>query len=394
MAVNLVGVVHCADQTDIFGRKKPVPLSPSDGFIDFLAELPSSRIGIEWLKEGDWEEVNNHLSDTLIKEGLPPDSVYYPSAHNNYWNSILNRCNGVHELFLLESKELWFKQNLASIEIAKKKFELADLCQKGGESDFDYNVRLCNINDGIFRAQLFSRKILEIDRDGVLLKAINKNNLDLAIVGMGHSEFWMANRDLIKKKFGILLGEYFVDRPMSPRCFYLAFDENHSLDDSLVYSRTALERTIHFLEKGRFSSKKPNYIGVWDVNIPSRGYFEIFVEEIAGNNIRGTIEDCLGLAEFYGICDENTFIFDKKYVKSAPDAIKDVIKYEAQRNGRGFHGYYWIQGFGTAFYFKEFSGETPLDLVKYWDEVVEEKKENQPSPNLKDDDFEEGDLPF
>ncbi|MCL5008409.1 MAG: hypothetical protein M1156_00775, partial [Candidatus Marsarchaeota archaeon] len=83
------------------------------------------------------------------------------------------------------------------------------------------------------------------------------------------------------------------------------------------------------LKTGRITDENPDFIGTWDIRIPPRGLFELFIEKRDGGRIAGRIEDTIGSAKFSGVSAEGRIDFVKQYMESAVDigGIPDRIEY-------------------------------------------------------------------
>jgi len=255
------------------------------------------------------------------------------------------------KLFFSEDKKLWKKYNESCIEILKSSNK--HLYQENGESDFDYYKKSCKFFEKKHSATIMAEKIHLLDRDKALLEAIT-NDLNVSINGLGHTEYWITNRNKIKEDFSIDFESYATDIPVIKGNRYLSqkFTKNPEIDPKTVFDIEHIKRKIRLIEEGRIvNDRKPDYIGTWRVVLPSEGYFEVFVENEKNGNIKGIIEDCLGTAKFEGKLKSNEFNFVKKYDGFCHTSITpEPIQYESKRVDNEFHGYFYFGGFGTAFY--------------------------------------------
>ncbi len=129
-------------------------------------------------------------------------------------------------------------------------------------------------------------------------------------------------------------------------------------------------------ENGRISNRAPDYIGTWDVSEPSKGYFEMFVDQQHNGSVIGTIKDCLGTAAFAGVTTPQSFDFTKHYTESAESAVDAHIVYEGKRPGtrKEFYGYFYVRGFGTAFYMSS-AQRSPVQMSLRWFELKQREKQ-------------------
>lgn len=172
--VKLIGVTHGLTLTSFFLHSERANLYPSIGIIKYLSNLPKkSRIGIEWLSENDWNEVNNIMRE---KTG-----GYFETS--SYWDNLINTIKSIgHEIIFLEDKTLIKRIIDAQKEL--QKVNQHELFREENESSNEYNLKLINHNEEIHKADINYRKIHEIERDKSILERILENNLDVGIVGV------------------------------------------------------------------------------------------------------------------------------------------------------------------------------------------------------------------
>jgi len=89
--IKLYGVVHGCSLITIFDSiEHALRLTPSEEFIEDLKTLPKgSRIGIEYLSQEDWSEIQSYIDELADNEGV--NSFYYESS-SSYWDNIINNC--------------------------------------------------------------------------------------------------------------------------------------------------------------------------------------------------------------------------------------------------------------------------------------------------------------
>ncbi len=383
--VKLYGVEHSMTITygSLIPESKKLPVMPSDEFFADLESLPrGSRIGLECFNEKDWQDVKNHVKLNAVKAGFF-GYPHYTDVTQTYWKTIIDFCKRAgHETVFLEDKETWKKYNKASIRLVK--------CQRGelyleeGESRYHYHGKLCRRNEREYKADIARRKIHEMERDAKLLEAIKSGALRAAIVGRGHSDYWIFNQDRIKDEFGISFEDYSTDTPKRETVNrYSEFAESVFARKSvshprIVFERESLERAIRLIEQGRIIlDRTPDYVGIWDICFPSKGYFEMFVEDHSDGIFSGKIEDRLGTAKFEGIITPTDLNFVKRYVVSEETAIQEPIEYKAKREGQECHGYFYLKEFGDAFFMTQSPKMDPVSLSLRWYELAVDKKKTK-----------------
>ncbi len=377
--VRLYGVHHAVNISYGFliPKSRKLPVTPSSEFLTDLDSLPRrSRIGLECFDDQDWQDIKKHLE----LRGVEADFWGFPHYDDNdrlYWGSIVEflRKNG-HEPVFLEDKETWKRYNEATIELGKCKEE--ELFHEDGESDYHYHGKLCRYNERYHKAEIYWRKIHEIDRDIKLLEAIKSNGVKAVIVGRGHGDYWIANSNLIEDKFSITFEDYSTDTirkgvlNKDSTSAQTVFTRNAVPDPKLVFERESLERTLRLIEQGRIIlDRVPDYIGIWDVYFPSKGYFEMFVERDGDERISGKIEDSLGTATFEGVITPTDFNFVKQYIVSEETAVQEPVEYRAKRKGNHLYGHFFINEYlGDAFYMTPSSSQTnPVNMSLRWDRL-------------------------
>lgn len=374
LVVRLFGVHHGSQVSSLFGGAREVPVHPSP---DFLSELGSlqhgTKIGVEALSDEDWREVSEHLARESLAAGMDREA-HYPPTTPGYWRELRAACQEFgHEVVDLDDKELWFNYNAAVLQYAKY---AAPFYTRKSESEASYHGRLCGRNEKKYAKEIAMRKIHEIDRDSRLLERIASTGVDAAIVGLGHSDYWAAHKDRIHRSYGIDFSHYSSDTiPIDtmPADTLMAFAEFASAakqDSRLVFERKSLERALRLKETGSIAGKAPDYVGTWDVCFPSRGYFELFVEERGDGVMSGTIEDILGSSAFHGRTDGRSMTFEKHYQSSAIDAYPGPIAYEARGEGGEWCGHFFINGLGQAFFMVEAPKKIPIELSLRWFQVA------------------------
>jgi hypothetical protein len=387
--VHLIGVVHeAALNHSLWGPLENIEVKPSKDLICYLSKFKEkTKVGLEHLSEYEFSEISLDLAlknYELMKNRPFKYHPEYSFRTAKYFESLKSICENLgFEVFFLEKKETWLRYNKALVRNARVRAAIYEdiLFHSEEESDEEYSKKLYRCNDLIEKSETKLRKIHEIERDKELLDSISKQNLDLVIVGAGHSDLWRYNKDKIKKEFNINFESYAGDETNTSESGHeLLFNENPSLDLRLIADHLCLERKINLIETGRISKNgTPDYVGVWNITHPSQGYFELFLDK-SENGFKGRIEDCLGSAKFEGEISNEKINFTKKYDFPLSIGAKEDVVYKGISNGEGFYGIFSIDGkishIWPMFYMKKSHKEKPLNLCMNLDRLFETNKKD------------------
>ncbi len=385
--VRLIGVYHGGEMRNaITGETICESNFPGRQLIETISKLPKgTRIGLELCNEEEWDSVNKNLYD--LQAGSEWDEkIFYEKGGRSdvYWKDIVRICHDSgHHIIYLDRPEVWFRHNEACIRAYKIKKTGMEI--DGRETELDSFLKQCKHDDDIHGSIIQMRYIHEIERDDAILQSIAEKKPDVVISGTGHTDFWVANPDILKTKYGIVLNGYSTEK-LERDGFTLihVFSENSIPDPQQVFSRIGLERAMKFIQEGRITDGKPYFVGTWDLACPSKGFFELFVEKTEDDGfMTGTIEDFLGTADFECASEDGRFDFSKRYRPSQCDkeALNDWIEYQSEGEpDSGYHGIFKAHFFNVAFFMRKPSGngrEDPLDMSKVWYEKHLQKKAGQ-----------------
>lgn len=387
--VYLYGVTHGGHWNDFLtGRAGEMRISPTIELIADLSRFPKgTRVGFECMSKEDWDEVKLHLL-TLPFE--PPESRFedqefasrphYTTKTTGYWDDLGKVCSDLGlEVVFLEDKNFWFKYNEAIVKTAENEARRRNLLVvKEEESDEHYDRKRIGFNVERHKEDISARKIHEIDRDNQLLRAIKSSEVDVAFVGIGHSDYWIANPQTIKSDFELSFEGYSAEVPKiktHPWGGLTVFNKDTKPNLRNAFVRNSLERAVKLLETGRLNDKKPNFFGTWDIHNPLGGYFEMFVER-NGKAINGEVIDCLGDASFEGEISNREIRFVKKYMRdrcSTGASLKGIVYKGIVREGNVI-GYFAIDGFGQPFYATPEQKRDFVDLGMLWSSSAQRYK--------------------
>ncbi|MFA6461202.1 MAG: hypothetical protein WCV90_02960 [Candidatus Woesearchaeota archaeon] len=340
----LYGVVHAKEISAIYGTRK-VDLIPPPQILEDV-DRASGVVAMEALNREMQHEVWMDLWHKADKAKLGERQPNF--TFDTFWDHIEQRTDN---LYFLESPPLWFKYSSELVKYLKSNNWVP---RKGHDS------REEAIYNGIRTHKLmtFARYIHEIERDEMLLRKLREDPPEIAIVGLGHSNHWMLHNLLPVDSYQT----YEMDGEGG-----VFFNPDPLLNPALEMERTCLERAASLLSKGKFSDKRPDYVGIWDRFHPSKGYFEMFVEEKEGSTFRGSINDLLGSATFEGTIGDKEMNFVKRYTCYTENANDKPITYQGDVLGKEIFGEFQMSGGNRSpFYMVRASKVSPLDLFRGW----------------------------
>ncbi|HLD05787.1 MAG TPA: hypothetical protein VJG90_08770 [Candidatus Nanoarchaeia archaeon] len=382
--VKLFGVNHGGRQQEVDGSTWEVYVRPSSELLSELSQLPKgARVGIEWLSRQDWDRVHEHVETLIVERGLIEKFRAGYDSSLDYWDWMERFCldQGLSVVYL-EEVECYLNYNRVKIIELQHTARLQEMCPKRGERDLDFMVRVSAARDAEYRAKIRARKVHEIERENALLRVIEESDLTAALVGLVHSDYWWTNAQKLQAENGILFDRYSADEvPMltgKHRRVQSLFQPNRTPDRINVFGREGLRRALRLLSEGDVTGQKPNFVGTWDPTNPSRGYFEVFVEneiELEGRpHILGRIEDCLGSASFAGHWLSNGIQFTKEYRDCSEEAASSQLVYRGTACGDEWVGFFEGSGTRRPFYMVKADRMKPLRMTQRWCTLQQEVK--------------------
>ncbi len=359
--VYLYGITHGGQLNDfLMGHTEEIEVFPTKELATDLLQFPKEcKIGLECLTKSDWDEVNQHI---LTLPFNPPEPrfedqkyasrpYYMRDGNDDYWSVLEKVCLGLgFEVMHLEDKNIWFRYNELMIKVAENMARRENLqVKESGESEKHYHEKMTGFSLEEHRESVFLRRIHEIERDDNLLRRIKSSKIDVAVVGIGHSDYWMANPQVIETNFGVSFDSYSTEIPAKEDSYWrgsTCFTKNANPNLRMAFVRNSLGRAIQLMETGRLDDRTPDLVGTWNIDNPMKGYFEMFIKR-NGKSINGRIVDCLGDATFEGEIGSRDIRFIKKYLQGqcCDGAASGEIVYNGiVRDGR-ITGYFVVPGF-------------------------------------------------
>ena len=214
----------------------------------------------------------------------------------------------------------------------------------------------------------------------MILRNIALNKCGVVAAGIGHTDAWVLGAENISQRYGISFGKYSTDTLFDKQPLELFFTEDAVPKVSSFQEFVRIRRATALLERGRFSDKVPDWVGTWDVYQPSKGYFELFIEDKDGSEVSGRIEDCLGSARFEGVITPRFVNFVKVYDSATNNAIKTRITYKTEDQGydrEAHQGVFESNSAGNYFYVERFCGNSLLRMSFSWFNLTEDDKIGQ-----------------
>ena len=366
--VRLYGVVHGASEEGLFSSRT-LAVHPCDEILQDLTELPHGvRVGLEWFEREDWREVKEDLMQKSVAARIKK-ILFFEDSASCYWQALVRVLleSGLQPVFL-EEKEIWKRYNQACVDLVKQSEDFPDNL---GKSARERHGKLCQYNEALEQKVLASRRIHELERDHRLLCAVASNALDIAIVGIGHGDYWVACQEKIQQELGITFDSYSQQRPSGNNSHPAIFVREGVPSKNILFERELLERALRLREQGRVGGGTPDYVGIWNYFEPYKGYFEVFVHQREREEIAGVIEDLLGTAKFKGKIDEREMHLTKTYTAASADAFPQEILYKWVGTGEEWFGQYTTCGGGGRFYMREAAQRNPLEMSLRWFDLRE-----------------------
>ncbi|MBI5880729.1 hypothetical protein HZB90_01215 [archaeon] len=375
--VRLYGAIHGFEVFFLFHSERREIAPAPEMFTDIMGLEKGARIGVEWHEEEAFLELNRDFQQLAIKAGLG-DGAGYHKNDIRFWQHITEALRSrSFEVVPLEDKTTWLRYNRAALAVEKAKRNKPQVCED--QSDIIYHAEMCRYNERCYRMGLLTEKVHAIEREDALLRAIKEKQVRAAIVGLGHSDFWIANREAIEKEHRITFDSYATMKVRDVTDRFTTFERDSAPEPRVVNDRMGLERSLHLIEEGRLTNATPDYVGTWEFYTPSKGYFEMFVAERNGERITGTIEDCLGSATFTGTINKEGIEFVKEYdpQRCASGASSKPIRYKAARQGNEFFGHWFYGGMGSPFYLVKKPKAKPVTMATRWVYLFEKTQKQE-----------------
>lgn len=327
MIESLYGVQHGGEVFPIFTAGGEIFAFPSWELLFDLESLPQgTKVAIEYTPK---------FNRPFFVDGI---RAFVPLSQRRYWLEIIKTCKTAHlDLIYLEDFPTF-------TEIVRRKMQCGEVL---GELQKAEPERELELRRTLYRLTVEEEYLSVSQREKTFLERIRATQPKVVIMGQGHTDFLIANGQEFSSR-GITVANYRKEVLPLPPSFLFSKDRNVSgvlLEDSspnpqIIVERTCLERQLRAVTEGRVTDGSPNFIGTWDVEIPARGLFEVYLE----SGMSGRIEDCLGTATFVGEIGPEIVDFTKSYhpEESSKTAYHDVINYSGRLVGQNYEGVYKV----------------------------------------------------
>lgn len=371
MVERLYGVMHGRSLNVAGMRVADFEAKPGSELTKELLTLPpNTSVGIEHTPE---------LETTFEIDGVSLAT----GVNSNYWREIERICksrrlNVIH-LEDFETYKKYCQKLLEKKMLDEENLEKFIRFRKDNPdattAEYKETKEAKTIIRKAYRTSIEAEYIFTIEREQKMLDKIVEFQPQVAILGKGHADLLMLKKMTSKK---IPLGEYKTEEIIfvpwheesdgSPSGLS-RLNTNPLPDKSELLERELLRRRYRAVTKGRVMAKgNPDYIGTWDLTIPARGLFEIYLDK-KNNGMTGQIEDALGTATLVGVITEKKVIFAKNYKmnKSSSDAERETIAYQGDGSNGLYIGQFKVaSGFRSdremPFCMRKFSPSTTLNL--------------------------------
>jgi len=320
--------------------------------------------------------------------------AHVPKNAANYWTEILSICK-------MRNLDVRFLDDYRTLREAAKKLIRKDIIL-----DQIKNIELNNpapkaeiervkqgLIEDLYKTEVESEYLSTVTRSDKILENIIKECPEIAILASGHADYFIANPQLMetirikfesyaKEQYGKKMSTEELTKYLTrPPQIFGKLVQNAQPDKAALAAREKVERQNKAITLGRIiASKEPAWIGTWDVSIPAKGLFEIYVEhEIKTFHgvtaLEGKVEDIYGSAQFTGSVNDETLIFRKEYDEPAVavGGFKGPIMYETPIRGETveglkagvFRGQFTPLGIEPKpFYIREFSEDLKLEKLR------------------------------
>ena len=386
--VKLLGANHGLSYKDILGNNYEHHVEPTAEMQAILRSLPrGTRIGLE----APSPEIFTLLLEDLREkfrdyEGAPPSNIGY--SGESYFNQVRDLCaHAGHEIVWLENENVWrrYNERVFAHYLARERMNL--FLSEEYVDERERFRKLVRLEEDLYAHAIRMKETHLLERDELMLQSIAALSPRVAFAGVGHTDYWAIDNQRIRDKIGIIWESYAADDFVhvdDPHAVHLVHYPNRSADPYQAHDFTLARRKVRLLEKGMLSDAVPDWVGTWDVEQPSRGYFEVFVDEENGRIMRGRIEDLLGTADFEGEFSSREIKFTKKYRQTSSHctSCKGAINYHAFGGSRDLreqcHGTFSAERCGTKpFYLEKPSGLTPFDMAMAWEDLSHDSDSGQ-----------------
>jgi len=346
MIKEIYGVIHGGFKD--FGGLNAGELfvEPSFEVMERLSNLPKhTKVGVEYFSELCKDAV-------IVRDSIDVDGkrIEFDQASDYYWRDIFRIIKDKElDLVFLDDMNAMVEHTRKLLEAEKIRKSLEELKHEvmvKQENLFprSSNNEIENLRGQLYKTRIEAEYIHVVKREEKILENLLKNKPEIAFIGLGHVDYLILSNQLKK---GIDFEFYHKDTISNIRNLTLfesqyigaKFVENAKVDEMMFLERDHFLRKYNSVMKNRvFPERNPQFIGTWDIEVPGRGLFEIYLEKQNGKSIEGTIEDTIGRSTFKGTKNNGEIYFTKKYSEEAK--LMGGAKEEIEYNGFLVNGKY------------------------------------------------------
>jgi hypothetical protein len=314
---SLYGAVH-AGAINFCGLQFSYEATPSPKLLLDLKGLPKgTKVGLETFDPQQVQKLGFKIRERKF---------LIPESQEDYWRSLTSFCQAkglevVHLDDFVTFRE-YAGQLIEAEKIQKKMEKPIKTSNLKVEDEETLACLALEMAEAVRRCQVEARYIHIVKREEKILENILRFKPALAVIGMGHSDYLVKTGQI---KFGRYLREEAVVHPET-MYYYGNTITAQGPNPKAIAEREYLLRNWRVVTQGKIlPGSNPEYIGTWQIGLPSEGLFEVYVHESTRNGeVTGVIEDCIGTADFTGKIGSKIVRFSKKY---QPDnAIKEAAK--------------------------------------------------------------------
>jgi len=302
--MRLYGVIHGG--IDYFAEQQPHFLPTPELITDILAQ-PEENLGVECLSPEEGQALAEYAYEHSTERGLRAIEFY----SDTYWENLRQRIDN-KKVIPIDSKELY--QQFLDILIAQKELQTYEK-PTTKEERLDLQTR-------IHQLQAAMDNIYYLQRDAHLFQKAQQHTL--VIAGLGHTDHWVSQK-LLQPTF------YGTETYDEQKRHILTTTRKPA--DHLRREQERIQRTLHYFATGKLLPEEPTYTGTWNINDPSKGYFELIITHQQGNTIEGIIEDMETSATFTGQRTAHNITF----IKTRQQEGRKPIHYQLALQGNNIY---------------------------------------------------------
>lgn len=334
----LFGVIPSTSMYAILDRN--ISLKPSPILLEALSNLPEgTRVGVDRLSPKEQKSLEEMAHDR-VDTGPDPLGA-------RYWDAIITHCdNRKLEVAYLDNLYLWRAYANLSVKAYNAEY-------KKKWKDLEELRKLKIEGHGV---DTEAQNIKFIQREAKILEMIVESEPAVVILERDTADYFASEAEMVGAN-GLNFRSYEAEKLPDLRSIKdMIYDFRRKYTDEELYQavqhnkfshspyprqeaiakHVTVKRQYKALKEGRVTDEEPDFIGTWDIDVPAKSIFEMFIEKKDGASVSGRIEDTLGTAEFSGSIERPGVIthikFTKIYNKSA--TLVGAVPHKIYYSGR------------------------------------------------------------